>query len=67
MSLAVLVALGGAISVIQTQFERQYQHRRWVIHTQDVLMHLSNLEALWWKTESAQRVYLISGNEGHIA
>jgi Signal transduction histidine kinase len=67
MAMAVLVVLGGAILVIQTQLDRQYQHRRWVIHTHDVLMHLSNLEALWWKSESAQQVYLISGSEEHIA
>lgn len=67
MSLAVLVVLGGAILVIQAQLDTQKQHRHWVIHTQEVMMHLSNFDAAWWKTESAQQVYLISGNEAHIA
>lgn len=67
MSLVVVVVLGGAILVIQNQLDRLYQHRRWVIHTQEVLLHLANFEAAWWKAESAQQVYLISGSLGHIA
>lgn len=67
MSLAVLVVLGGAIIVIHEQLERQKQHRLWMMHTQEVLMHLANFDAAWWKSESAQQVYLITGSDAHIA
>ena len=64
LAMLVILVMGGTLyAVSQSQLETS----RWATHSQDVLQALAEIDGSLSSAESAQRGYLLSGNETFLA